>query len=137
MMRRIPLVMLCLLLCGCGQHAFPEAPDSSLPPAAEIRNLPETAGGDVEKTPLNLTSVQGLRVFGTNLLLFSGEETTVLTLLDSSTLASSASSSLGFFLDSQDPSLRFHDDGRFSYHDPNENATILLDVISHSTFPAL
>ena len=49
MMRRFPLVMLCLLLCGCGQQTFPEAPVSPLPQAAEDRSLPETAGGEVDR----------------------------------------------------------------------------------------
>lgn len=127
MKRRIPLVMLCLLLCGCGQQPFPEATDSPLPQAAEDRSLPETAGGEVEKTPLNLPSVQGLRAFGNDLLLFSGEETTVLTLLDGQTLEVLSIASLDVFLDRRDPSLRLHADGRLSFHDPEKNATVLLD----------
>lgn len=127
MMRRIPLVMLCLLLCGCGQRSFPEAPEPSLPPAAEVRNLPEAAGGEVEKTPLNLPSVQGLRAFQGDLLLFSGEETTVLTLLDNQTLEVLSTASLDFFLDSMDPSFRLHTDGSLSFHDPGKNVTVLLD----------
>ena len=128
MTRLIPLVTLCLLLCGCGQQTLPDVPDSTLPPAVKEIRPPEEPGGDVQKKPLNLTSVQGLRVFEENLFLFCGTETTTLTLLDSATLEICASSQLSFFLDSQDPSLQLHPDGRLSFYHPLEEATVVLNA---------
>lgn len=128
MTRLIPLVTLCLLLCGCGQQTLPDVPDSILPPAVKEIRPPEEPGGDVQKKPLNLTSVQGLRTFEENLLLFCGTETTTLTLLDSATLEICASSQLSFFLDSQDPSLQTHPDGSLSFYHPLEEATVVLNA---------
>ena len=51
MMRRIPLVMLCLLLCGCGQQPFPEAPEPSLPRQRKSEVFRKLPGEKLKKRP--------------------------------------------------------------------------------------
>ena len=125
----IPLVLVWTLLCGCCQTGLPSEtrplPTESV--AGEVSET-DTLGGTVITVPLNLYKVQGLRVFQEQLLLFSGQDCTTLTLLDPASLEERASTTLTFQLDPEDPSLMFHPNGSLSYFDPVLEETAVLDA---------
>ena len=68
-----------------------------------------------------------LRCFHKGLLLFSGSESTTLTLLQGEDLSVLASVSLEFFLRADDPSIRIWEDA-LSYFDPVQQKTVVLDA---------
>ena len=129
MNKLLPLILLCTLLCGCGQTDSSEEIHPPLPTEVVSEDLskPEEYGGRVQIVPLNLSEVQGLRVLEDNILLFSGGEDTTLTLLDGKTLEVRAALTLDFLLTGDDPSLVMHPGGRLSFFDPSRNETRLLD----------
>lgn len=123
----LPLILLCVLLCGCGQrkpsdeHIFPAEPVVGEASESEVM------GGRIHKYPLNLQAVQGFCLFENNILLFSGGESTVLTLLDGETLEFLSSVPLTHALVPENPSLVFHPGGQVSFYDPIRKETLLLD----------
>lgn len=125
----LPLILFCLLLCGCGRNDFPEDISPTLPveSATGAPSEPEEFGGAVQSIPLNLRKVHGLRTSGELLFLFSGYGSTTLTVLDSRTMEEIASLALDFQLESNDPSLRFHPDGSISFFSSGSAETIVLD----------
>lgn len=129
MKQLLPLILICALLCGCGhsdpsEETVPPLPTESV--AGEVTE-PEEYGGAVRTVPLNLQKVRGLRVFHGSLLLFSGQGSTTLTLLDGASLAESASLTLNFQLEQGDPSLQFHPEGTLSFFDPGARETVVLN----------
>lgn len=129
MNKLLPLILLCTLLCGCGQTDPSEKPNAPIPTESVVGDISQTegSGGRVHTVPLNLLQIQGLRVFGGNILLFSGGECTTLTLLDGQTLETFAVLSLDFHLAPEDPSLVLHPSGRMSFFDSSRQETLLLD----------
>ena len=124
-MKLLPLILACLLLCGCAGRNTPE---ETTPPTENVvteTRRPEEYGGSVEKMPLNLTSVQGLHVFNGGLLLLSGGDSTLLTLLDSVTLEVRARAELDF--PPEEGSLRVCPEGTLSCFDPVRRETVVLD----------
>ena len=129
MNKLLPLVLICALLCGCGrsdasEETTPITPAESV--AGEI-TTPEEYGGAVTTIPLNLSAVRGLRVFCGNILLLSGEEHTVLTLLEGQTMDVLYSAAAEFSLHQEDPSFILHPDEKLSYFDPGVRETVVLD----------
>lgn len=129
MNKLLPLVLICALLCGCGrsdasEETTPVTPTESV--AGEI-TTPEEYGGAVTTIPLNLSAVRGIRVFCGNILLLSGEEYTVLTLLDGKTMDIRGSANAAFSLHQEDPSFVLHPDEKLSYFDAGIRETIVLD----------
>ena len=82
--------------------------------------------GLVRAYPLTSREVHGLRALGSDVLLLSGNSTTTLTLLTGDDLRQAGSLTVDFHLSQEDPSLQIHEQG-FSFFDPLEKATILLD----------
>lgn len=124
----LPLILACLLLCGCSRTTLPDT--TALLPTESVAGTvsePEEYGGTVQTVPLNLQEVQGLRMFGSKLLLFSGSSSTTLILLEPEALTESARAELDFLLEPKDPSLRFHPDGTVSFFDPTTEETVILD----------
>ena len=134
-MKHLIVVLLCLLLCGCGREMVPAQPEA-LP---EETTLSVTAGlydpdhpieqqypGLVRAYPLTLRKVQGMLPLGKDILVLSGQGNTRLTRYTGKNLVEAASVMLGFTLEQEDPSLQFHENG-ISYFDPVHQATILLD----------
>jgi len=129
MNKLLPLILLCALLCGCRQENPSEEIQSLLPTESVAGDVsqPEGYGGRVHTVPLNLPEVQGLRIFGGNILLFSGGKFNSLILLDRQTLEECAAVSLDFTLSPEDPSLVLHPGNRMSFYHPGREATLVLD----------
>ena len=125
----LPLILVCALLCGCGRTDLPEETAPILPTesVAGAVSEPEEYGGSVQTVPLNLRKVRGLRVFHGSILLFSGQGSTTLTLLQPDSLAESAALTLPFQLEANSTSLRFHKDGTLSFFDPEAEETVVLN----------
>lgn len=130
------VLALFFLLCGCAQ----ESPETTLPETqtAPIADTSPTgfydAGSPSEQQyhgalrayPLNRSDAQGLLAFGDGLLLFSGEETTTLTMLKGDVLYPSAEAELDFPLDVQDPSIVVSGQ-TLSFFDSENRETLVLD----------
>lgn len=125
----------CLLLGGCGRSlpsqtlSTEEAPVSSEEPQAG--SAPQVYyDGALQISSPGISNATGLYAFGDGLLVLSGTETTTLTLLSEDGLTSTASVTLPFLLDPEDPSLRLGE-GYLSYFDPTEQETVVLDASGH------
>lgn len=128
------LMLACLLLCGCARPAQSEEPVPTAPhTSAKLPVSYYDAGSKVEQRtrgavrayPLDAADYTGLEIFGGSVLLFSGEETTTLTLIDQ-TGCISAKTDLGIWLAPDDPSLQIGPDN-LSFFDYLRNETVVLD----------
>lgn len=147
-MKHFPaLLLLCLLLAGC--TAAPSGPDNTLPPAEVSAPQPVglyDAGSTLEQStqgalrvyPLGRNDVTGLRAMENSLVVFSGGETTTLTLLTGEELYVVATVELDFPLAPNDPSVQIAG-GIISYYDPANRETVVrsaaLKEISHIAAP--
>lgn len=125
MKNMLPLILVCSLLCGCTQADFPEETTPTTVPVVTEIPPSEAKAGSLQKMPLNLSKVRGLCAFGDRLLLFSGQDTTKLTLVDSRTLEQTATAELSFPLASQ--AIRFQPQEKISFVEPNTGDTLVLD----------
>lgn len=134
-MKHILTVLLCLLLCGCSRQ--PQADPSE--PAPQDLSKDISAGmydpdhpielrypSQVRGYPLTQRKVHGLRMFGSDVLILSGQGNTTLMLLTGDDLHMTAAWTVGFPLTQEDPSLQIHE-GCISYYDPEQRETVLLD----------
>ena len=136
-MKHLIAVLLCLLLCGCGQEISPVLPET-LPEetATDLtaglydpdHPIEETYPGLVRAYPLPLDEVQGILPLGKDILVLSGQDNTTLTRFTGETLQKIASITLDFPLHPEDPSLQIHENG-ISFFDTNHQATIRLDPL--------
>lgn len=145
MKRMLPLLLACLLLLGCGQGISAEETGNALPsasaPAAEsfpsVTEIQEESQG-LQTYLLPLANAYSLKAWGKHLLLLSGDSTTTLTLLKPQDLAITASLTLDFYLDADDPGLQLGAE-HLSYYDPAAGQTVVLDEtlkeISHIRAP--
>lgn len=134
-MKQMIAVLLCLLLSGCSRQ-IPAMQSETIPdmtgivPMAGLYDpdhpLENSNPGLIRVYPLPLENVQGIRAFGKDVLVFSGHDATVLTLFTGEDLLESASLTLDFSLDSEDPSLQIHENS-ISFFDPERQETVLLD----------
>lgn len=139
----LPLLLACLLLGGCGASlpsqtlSTEEAPVPS--EAAQAGSVPQVYyNGALQVSSPGISNATGLYAFGDGLLVLSGTEATTLTLLSEDGLTPTASLTLFFLLDPEDPSLRLGN-GYLSYYDPVERKTVVLDAslreVSHIPAP--
>lgn len=132
MKRLFFLLCVCLLLSGCVEPAVaqnsPAATTSATLPAQTQSDTPTQANEETFQT-LSSQAPDGyyLCCFRKGLLLFSGSESTTLTLLQGEDLSVSASISLEFFLSADDPSIRIWENA-LSYFDPVQQKTVVLDA---------
>ena len=134
-MKKLLLVLVCLLLCGCARST-PEAPP---PPPAETtapsepllqcrmepeapirRHYPE----GLEVYLLSQSNVHSIFPWEDHILLFSGEDRTTVSLLHGEDFSVSDAVTLDFALSPEDPSLHFTDSG-LSFYDPTRQQSIL------------
>jgi len=134
-MKQMIAVLLCLLLCGCARQASPAQPETvpettAIPVMASLYDpdhpMEAAYPGLVRAYPLTLGQVQGIRALGKDVLVLSGQGSTTLTLFTGDDLYETASLTLDFQLQQEDPSLQIHEDG-ISYFDPLQQETIVLD----------
>lgn len=137
MKRTLISLFVCLLLCGCDAGDSGITNVSSLTPPtdcpADSRGL-YVSGSQVEKStqgsvqvyPLTTEAPSGIRTMGKDLLVFSGNDTTTLTLLTGNNLTVKASLTLEHTLSPRDPSLQISRRG-LSYFREDTRQTVLLD----------
>lgn len=134
------LLLVGLLLCGCASEASASSatiPATQSPTTASptqpvglydaVSALETAYRGALRAYPLTFPDVYGMRAMGDGLLIFSGTETTTLTLLSGETLYVAASLPLDFFLSTADPSLQIGN-GELSYYDPLTCQSVVLDA---------
>jgi len=133
-MKRIIPLLLILLLCGCAakqpaQTVSPtetmEAtePAGSYQPGSEAEQL---AGGALRQYAPRIPDSYAIASAGEDILLFSGVEKTVITLLKGNNLYAAASAELGVWLHPEYPSFRISDHG-ITYYDPEARCVVFLD----------
>lgn len=131
-MKQAIAVLLCLLLCGCTRPTLSETTqEASVVPAQAAQYHPDhpvekAYPGQVKAYLLTLRDVKGIRAIGKDVLVFSGQDNTTLTLLTGQELQEKVSLTLTFPLLPEDSSLQIHENG-ISYFDPLQPATIVLD----------
>lgn len=141
MNRILPLLACCLVLWGCSPAAPAGAgvqeTQAPLRQAAPLK--PQTYyDGALQVFSPGLTSPTGLYAMGEDLLIFSGEAATTLTLLSGDSLTPLSSVTLSFHLSPTDPSLVIAS-GALSCYDPIKRETLVLDSalreVSHIPAP--
>ena len=140
MKRLIPAVLVALmLLCGCDTQPEPVTA-STAPPATDPIAATEHAGlydagssleertdGAVKVYPLNRTGSIGVVPMGSDLLLFSGAETTTLTKLSGEDLIISAAATLNCYIYPGDAAVQVSEKG-VAYYDERPNQLVFLDT---------
>ena len=136
MKRWIFLMAVMLALTGCAAEPEDPAPTAPPTPTVSIIVLPGETQPDVpvETTPdgslqvytLDRTGCTGTVPMGSDLLLFSGADTTTLTLLTGEALEPSAEAELGCALAPDSPGL-YVGDSSITYFDPAAGALVTLD----------
>lgn len=131
----LSLCLSCLLLCGCAAatpaEPAPAPPEQTAPPHSPVLYdagsvVEQRTRGAVRAYPLTLQHNAGILAFGEWLVLFSGQDTTTLTLISEQEPAMGKSVTLDFRLEKTDPSLQVGD-GVLSFFDPVRRETWLLD----------
>lgn len=136
-MKLLPL-LLCLLLCGCRADALDTETEVPTVTAAAVvetgplsmydpgNPLEAKYQGNLRVYPLTMREVRGICAMEDNLLVFSGYDSTTLTLLTGPDLFVADSVTLNFELDPEDPSVRVVD-GSLFYFDPERQETVVLN----------
>lgn len=124
----LPMVLACLLLCGCGRPAAIPAAPTTEPAATEPLPQAQFAGrdGPLESYRLPVRDAYALAPLDTGLLVLSGRENTLLSLFSWHELTQLASFQLDFFLNAQDPGFQLRPDGLNCY-DPAAGQILVLD----------
>ncbi len=133
MKRLLTLLLCCLLLCGCAQgSALTEdciprpaetGPKQLYHPGTEVERR---TGGAVAVYPVTIPDAKGILPLGENLLLFSGDTRTRLTLLSGNELTVSAQTEPGGFPDWQDGSF-VPGEQSFSFYDAQRQEILEMD----------
>lgn len=151
MNRKWLVLFLGLLLCGCRNQQTPVDTSVVSVPAIAVTEPTEPVGfydsesmiekatdGAVKAFPLGLDHAVGIRFLGEDILLFSGEETTTLTLLSGETRYIKAQLQLPCKISPDDPSIAVDSHG-ITFCDFQSQTLITLnstlDEISRRTLP--
>ena len=140
MKRLITLWMAVLLmLCGCeiqhGSLHVPTEPPATLPPQATEstgtdaagRLLESTTDGALQVYPLSRTGCTDIAHMGTDLLIFSGTDTTILTKYSGDKPYLYATTELDCSISPDDPAVQISEKG-ITYYDARENELVFLDA---------
>lgn len=125
-MKQIAVLILCLLLCGCGPIPETLPPDTSPTEAT----MPATQAAEPESPLLRLPLdgyIQGIRPMGSDLLVVSSDESTTLTLLRGEDLSVAAEITLTISLYPSDSCFRVREDG-VTYYDETSQELVFLDT---------
>ncbi len=140
-MKKLALLILCLLLCGCRQELPEAAPvtEAAVPTESNLERSHPLSGEGLAVYPLTQRKVRAVRAMGEDLLVFSGYGSTTLSLLSGEDLELTAQQTLAFELDPKDPALRIGDMS-LSFFDPDAQETVVwnreLKEISRIPAPA-
>lgn len=125
-----------LILCGCAAEPETTEPAITVPPTAAPTEpagiydaaspVEEETGGAVRVYPLPLADTIGIAPMGSDLLLFSGTDTTKLTKFSGDALVASAAAELPCAITPSSPSVQV---GKtyITYYDRPQNALVFLD----------
>lgn len=116
------LILSGLLLCGCAAPSLPENRATAQTSAPQC-----IADADsVSAWSLPVSEGDNIRMMGEKLLIFSGCETTTLTLVSPEDFTVTAQRELGFRMASSEPSLQLWQQA-VSFYDPVNRETVVLD----------
>jgi len=139
MKRMLALIILILLLCGC--TAQPQEETGTLPSECteatavptEPKGLYEPfsdleiqTGGAVRSYMPSIADCYGMRLVGSDILLFSGTEQTTLTRLSGDNLFAVADTQLDWRIEPEDTSFQISENG-ITYYDAQAREVIFLD----------
>ena len=135
MKRIIPLMLLLLILCGCG--ADPQIPQETAPaettageptgfynPGSELE---ETTGGAVQVYLLNRSDCRGMLPMGEEILLFTGTQTTTLIKVSGGNLYVTATAELPCAICADSCSVQASEKG-VTYYDRDSRELVFLDA---------
>lgn len=145
MKRLIPLLLAALLLCGCAadpqpteslldetqipetQYVAPTEPAGSYMPGSEAE---VQTGGALRAYPMEAADCYAIATIGSDVLLFSGADSTVLTRLAGDNLYTIARCELDVMVYPEDASFRISENG-ITYYDYNDRSVVFLDNDLH------
>lgn len=137
----LPLMLLCLLLCGCGKknvqdHMHDDSVPAIQPTEPEGCYIPDsetehTTGGAVRLYAMD-ADVYAVNAMGEDLLVFSGSDATVLSRRSGENLYLTATATLDTFVDANDPALQVSDRG-VVYFCAETGELVILDTALRET----
>ena len=134
-MKAILILLLMLVLTGCGGNAEETKVPTTEPPAAATEpagsyhpgsTLEMFTEGAVRAYPQQIPDIYGIAAAGSDVLVFSGRETTTVTRLTGENLFRIAERTLDVYLNPWSPSLLITED-RMVYFDTNSRELVWLD----------
>ena len=129
MNRFIPLLLILLLLTGCAAQNPVPAPTEALPAEAPVQDAPFLVPAEDDRTAAKYIlpeDVHGFLMLGNNLLFFSGDSNTTLTLVDPVSRQVLTAYETSMVLTTQNFTVQQLDNG-LSYFDGQAEETIVLD----------
>lgn len=138
----LPILLLCLLLCGCGEklpqdHSHdatlppqtPTEPGGSYDPSSRMEALTD---GAVRAYPMDAADTYAVAAMGDDLLIFSGKETTTLTRLSGENLFVTASAQLDHRISPESGTVSITEKG-IVYYSPESRELVVLDPVLTQT----